>query len=54
LIERGISQSLAEQRISKQLPLAQKIEKADFILSNDGTPDALKFQVKHLVNRLRK
>jgi dephospho-CoA kinase len=54
LIERGITQSLAEQRISKQLPLAQKIEKADFILSNDGTPDALKFQVKHLVNRLRK
>jgi dephospho-CoA kinase len=54
LIERGITQSLAEQRISKQLPLAQKIEKADFVLSNDGTPDALKLQVTHLAARLRR
>ncbi|CAM2790177.1 dephospho-CoA kinase [Rariglobus hedericola] len=52
LIERGIPQSLAEQRISKQLPLAQKLEKADFILSNDGTPEALRLQVNHLAARL--
>jgi dephospho-CoA kinase len=54
LIERGITQSLAEQRISTQLPLVQKIEKADFILSNDGTPEALRLQVKHLTERLRR
>ena len=54
LIERGITQSLAEQRISTQLPLVQKIEKADFILSNDGTPEALRLQVKHLVERLHR
>jgi dephospho-CoA kinase len=54
LIERGITQSLAEQRISAQLPLVQKIEKADFILSNDGTPEALRLQVKHLAERLRR
>ena len=52
LIERGIPQSLSEQRISKQLPLAQKIEKADFVLSNDGTLDALRLQVNHLAARL--
>lgn len=52
LIERGIPQSLAGQRISKQLPLAQKLEKADFVLSNDGTPEALRMQVNHLVARL--
>jgi dephospho-CoA kinase len=52
LIERGIPQSLAEQRISKQLPLAQKIEKADFVLSNDGNLDALRLQVNQLVARL--
>ncbi len=52
LIERGIPQSLAGQRISKQLPLAQKLEKADFVLSNDGTPEALRLQVNHLVARL--
>ena len=52
LSERGIPQSLAEQRISKQLPLAQKLEKADFVLSNDGTPESLRLQVNHLVRRL--
>ena len=52
LSERGIPQSLAEQRISKQLPLAQKLEKADFILSNDSTLEALQLQVNHLAVRL--
>jgi dephospho-CoA kinase len=52
LSERGIPQSLAEQRISKQLPLALKLEKADFVLSNDGTPDSLRMQVNHLAERL--
>jgi dephospho-CoA kinase len=54
LIERGITQSLAEQRISTQLPLFQKIEKADFVLSNDGTPEALRMQVEHLTDHLRR
>jgi dephospho-CoA kinase len=52
LIERGIPQSLAEQRISKQLPLALKLEKADFVLSNDGTLESLRLQVNHLAGRL--
>jgi dephospho-CoA kinase len=52
LSERGIPQSLAEQRISKQLPLALKLEKADFVLSNDGTTDSLRLQVNHLADRL--
>ena len=52
LIERGIPQALAEQRISKQLPLAQKIERADFVLSNDGTPEALRQQVARLARSL--
>ncbi len=52
LSERGIPQSLAEQRISKQLPLALKLEKADFVLSNDGTTESLRLQVNHLADRL--
>jgi dephospho-CoA kinase len=52
LIERGIPQSLAEQRISKQFPLALKLEKADFVLCNDGTPESLRLQVNHLAARL--
>jgi dephospho-CoA kinase len=52
LIERGIPQSLAEQRISKQLPLALKLEKADFVLLNDGTPESLRLQVNYLAARM--
>jgi len=52
LEERGIPQALAGQRISRQLPLAQKLERADFVLSNDGTPEALRQQVKRLARSL--
>ncbi len=52
LAERGMSQALAEQRISKQLPLAQKIEFADFVLSNDGSLSFLRAQVARLVVQL--
>ena len=52
LKERGIPQSLAEQRISKQLPLALKLEKSDFVLSNDGTSEALRLQVARLAGIL--
>lgn len=53
LTERGIPQALAEQRISKQLPLAQKLERADFVLSNDGTPEILRMQVARLAASLK-
>ncbi|ATC65483.1 dephospho-CoA kinase [Nibricoccus aquaticus] len=52
LQERGLSQALAEARISKQLPLAKKTELADFVLSNDGSPRFLRDQIAHLVARL--
>ena len=48
LEQRGLSRALAEQRISKQLPLAQKIERADFVLWNDGSPEFLQEQVSRL------
>ena len=52
LEQRGMARTLAEQRISKQLPLVRKIELSDFVLSNDGTPDFLRQQVSLLVARL--
>jgi dephospho-CoA kinase len=52
LAERGVSHTLAGQRISRQLPLAQKIEKSDFVLSNDGSTDFLREQIAHLTSRL--
>jgi len=53
LAGRGFSPALAGQRISRQFPLAKKTELADFVLSNDGTPEALRRQVARLDARLR-
>lgn len=53
LEERGLPRALAEKRISKQLPLAQKIELADHVLWNDGTADFLRDQINRLVTELR-
>jgi len=53
LAERGLPKALAELRISKQLPLAKKLELADYVLLNDGTPDFLREQITHLIAQLR-
>jgi dephospho-CoA kinase len=52
LEQRGLPRALAEQRISKQLPLAHKIELADFVLWNDGTPEFLAEQIGRLIDSL--
>jgi dephospho-CoA kinase len=52
LEQRGLSRALAEQRISKQLPLAHKIELADFVLWNDGTQVFLEAQISRLIESL--
>jgi len=52
LEQRGLPPPLARQRISQQLPLAQKIELADFVLLNDGSLDFLREQVARVVGQL--
>jgi dephospho-CoA kinase len=52
LEQRGLDRALAEQRISKQLPLARKIELSDFVLWNDGSTGFLKEQVDRIINSL--
>lgn len=52
LEERGIPRALAGRRISKQLPLAQKIERSDFVLWNGGSPAFLEAQVDRVVRQL--
>ena len=52
LEQRGLPPSLARQRISKQLPLTQKIQLVDFVLLNDGSSVFLRAQVEALVNSL--
>ncbi len=49
LEKRGIPRPLAEQRISKQLPLATKIELSDIVLWNDGSIGFLQKQVDSLI-----
>ena len=48
LERRGLNRALAGQRISKQLPLARKIELADFVLWNEGSAEFLQAQVDRL------
>jgi dephospho-CoA kinase len=52
LEQRGLPRVLAGQRISKQLPLARKIELSDFVLWNEGTPEFLEAEVDRLVSAL--
>lgn len=54
LEQKGITPELAQQRLVKQLPLAQKCELADHVLLNDGTPEFLREQVNALADRLLK
>ena len=52
LEERGIPRALAGRRITKQLPLAQKIDQSDFVLWNEGSPRFLEAQVDRMVRGL--
>jgi dephospho-CoA kinase len=52
LEQRGLPHELAGQRISKQLPLARKIELSDFVLWNEGSPEFLEAQVGRLAEAL--
>lgn len=52
LEQRGLPRVLAGQRISKQLPLARKIELSDFVLWNEGSARFLEAQVHRLATAL--
>lgn len=52
LEQRGLDRLLAAKRISKQLPLARKIELSDRVLWNDGSTSFLKAQVDRIVDTL--
>jgi dephospho-CoA kinase len=52
LEQRGLSRELASQRITKQLPLAQKIELSDIVLWNEGSTEFLQAEIDRLANVL--
>ncbi|GFT91069.1 dephospho-CoA kinase domain-containing protein [Nephila pilipes] len=49
-----ISESEALARINAQMPLAQKVKMADFVISNTGDRENTKEQVEALVQQLKK
>ena len=52
LAHRGIEELEARRRIRLQLPSHEKQKRADFVLSNDGTPEFLHQQVHSLITTL--
>jgi dephospho-CoA kinase len=53
LIERGLSESQARQRVDAQMPVAEKAARADYVIRTDGTFDETDAQVVAVLRSLR-
>ena len=54
LQSRGMNEADAEARIASQAPLAEKIEKSDFVLTNTGSLNFLRKQFQILIEGLER
>jgi dephospho-CoA kinase len=54
LEKRGVSKNEADKRIAVQMPQPEKAARADFIIENGGTPDALRSRTIDLVEKIRR
>lgn len=54
LKEKGISRQDAQNRMKCQLPLEEKVESADFVIDNDGSPEETRRQVEEVYSLLKK
>ena len=52
LKKRGLDENDINARIANQMPTEDKIERADFVLTNNGNIDFLQKQVKRLCHQL--
>jgi len=48
----GLNEAQARARIAAQMPQAEKVARADFVIDNSGTPEGTLRQVKSLFSRL--
>jgi dephospho-CoA kinase len=48
----GLTDAEARQRIAAQLPLDEKIRRADYVIRTDGTRDATSAEVRRVVSQL--
>lgn len=53
LEKRGLPEAEAIKRIRAQMPQAEKASRADFVIENGGTPDALRRRTVELVEEIR-
>ncbi|HKL22608.1 MAG TPA: dephospho-CoA kinase [Tichowtungia sp.] len=53
LEKRGLSEDEARKRISAQMPLSEKEKRADFIIKNNDTLDALREKTIAVINAVR-
>ena len=53
LEKRGLDGTEARKRIAAQMPLAEKKNRADFIIENNGSLDALHREILNLLKRIR-
>lgn len=49
----GVDEAAVHRRIATQLPIEEKVKRADFVIQNDGDLTALDKKVDHLLARLR-
>jgi dephospho-CoA kinase len=48
-----VSEAEARQRLAAQLPIAEKVRRADYVISTDGAFDDTERQVRDVLERLR-
>lgn len=48
----ALDESAARQRVAAQMPQAEKVRRADFVIDNSGSREACRRQVRKLVDRL--
>jgi dephospho-CoA kinase len=49
----GLSEEEALQRIKSQMPMAEKVEKADIVLDNSSDLNQLEIQVKNMIKKIK-
>jgi dephospho-CoA kinase len=52
LAKRGFSESEVWARMARQLPLQEKELRADYVISNNGTPQSARAQVAELIGKI--
>jgi len=52
MLRSGLSADAAAQRLAAQMPLADKVRAADYVLDNNGTPEDLRQQVTRIYTQI--